>query len=383
MLDSMHSMGINRRQWLGLAFAAALAPRRTVWAATQSGIASRGRLYLAARKFAGHYEATLVTEQGQVVRTVRLAGRGHSFALDSRSGRVVAFARQPGTQAVMFSCAPGKLNESPQMLHAAAGRTFSGHGAFSENGQLLYAAENDYEAGRGVIGLYRLNGASGQFEHAGEWKSEGVGPHEIILDVKNSRLCVANGGLLRHPDYDKLVLNRGTMQASLTYLDSSSGHLLSQHMVPVNQHKQSIRHLVLDHQQHVWFGCQYQGSRAHQVPLVGVHTGSGALGWVSAPEDVWHAMQHYVGSIAFDPITRVVAASSPLGGVVAYWNAENKEFIAMHDLPDGCGVAPASQGGFVATSGFGRWVHWHPGLATPKTIQADRSVAWDHHLRML
>ena len=376
-------MGINRRQWLGLAFVAAVAPQRAVGAAVEPGSALRGPLYLAARKLGGNYEAVLLTEGGQVLRSVRLSGRGHSFALDSSSGTVVAFARQPGTQAVIFSCDPGKLNEPARVFHTPQGRHFSGHGAFSADGQLLYAAENDFEAGRGVIGLYRLNPSSGGFDRVGEWASAGIGPHEIILDVKQHRLCVANGGLLTHPDYDKLVLNRDTMQASLAYLDVSNGQILSRHVLPARQHQQSIRHVVLDHRQSAWFGCQYQGSRAHQIPLVGYHSGSGSLEWVQADDEIWHAMQHYVGSIAFDPITRVVAASSPVGGVVAYWDAASKTFLAMHDLPDGCGVAPASQGGFIVNSGFGRWAHWRPGMAAPKVLKSDQSVAWDHHLRTL
>lgn len=379
------SMAINRRQWLGLAVVTALAPRHATLAGQgKEPQAGKCRLYLAARKYMGHYEAVLVTEEGAVLRSVRLAGRGHSFAINSDRRLAVAFARQPGTQAVAFSCNTNKLDEPATVLHTPPGRHFSGHGVLSADGNVLYAAENDFEAGRGVIGIYqRSKDRPSQFKRVEEWDSGGIGPHEIILDADTGRLCVANGGLLTHPDYDKLVLNRDTMLASLTYLDLANGQVTSTHSMPATQHKQSIRHLVQDHQGTVWFGCQYQGSRAHQIPLVGFHSGAGPLEWVKAPDAVWHAMQHYVGSIAFDPITRVVAASSPVGGVVAYWHAERKTFLAMHKLPDGCGVAPALEGGFIVNSGHGQWAYWRPGLVQPKLLQTDHSIAWDHHLRTL
>ena len=40
------------------------------------------------------------------------------------------------------------------------GRHFFGHGVFSPDGKLLYATENDFEAARGVIGVYDVRPAT-------------------------------------------------------------------------------------------------------------------------------------------------------------------------------------------------------------------------------
>lgn len=373
----MRSMGINRRQLLGFCAAGVIVPGRVV-----AALPDQEALYVAARKYQGRFEAVLADVNGQVTRAEVLAGRGHSFAIDRRHCYVVAFPRHPGTEALAFSFDPARRHEPAYQFFTPANRRFSGHGVFSDDGRVLYAAENDYEMGRGVVGVYEHSARSGQLHRVDEWPTHGVGPHEIILDSRRDMLCVANGGLLTHPDYNKLVLNRSSMRADLTYLNARNGVHVAQQFAPKAWHKQSIRHLVLDHQQRVWVGCQYQGSKADQVPLVAFHGPEmSALQWVQAPEAVWHSMQHYVGSMAFDPLTQVIAASSPVGGVVAYWRADNVEFLASHAIPDGCGVAPAPQGGFVLNSGLGQWAFGFANHKTADQIRFDSAIAWDHHLR--
>ncbi len=82
---------------------------------------------------------------------IALPGRGHAAAAHPTRPEAVAFARRPGTFVVDIDCVAGC--ETAQ-LTAPEGRLFHCHGAFSLDGRWLYTTENDYEAARGVIGLW-------------------------------------------------------------------------------------------------------------------------------------------------------------------------------------------------------------------------------------
>ena len=57
-------------------------------------------------------------------------------------------------------------------------RHFFGHGAFSADGRLLYATENDYERARGMIGV---RDATDGYRQIGEFPAHGMEPHDIAL----------------------------------------------------------------------------------------------------------------------------------------------------------------------------------------------------------
>jgi hypothetical protein len=122
-------------------------------------------LYLAARKNGDRYEVVVFDERGRDLHVIPMPARGHSFAIDAERGRAVAFGRQPGFFAVAFDLA-GK--HEPVAIEAAPGRHFFGHGVFTPDGKTLLATENDYEAGRGVLGIYDASHGGG-FRRLGEY----------------------------------------------------------------------------------------------------------------------------------------------------------------------------------------------------------------------
>ncbi|WP_254046908.1 DUF1513 domain-containing protein [Pusillimonas sp. T2] len=348
-------------------------------------------LYLAARQRGAQHEIAVFDANGRVVKTVPIPDRGHSFAIDANHERVVAFGRQPGFFAMSF-----KLDDSdgpPSKITAALGRHFFGHGVFSPDGGLLAATENDYDEGRGVIGLYQPN-AQGQWQRVGEWSTHGIGPHEMILMPDGRTVCVANGGLLTHPDYGKLVLNRDSMQPSLVYIDLLTGELQEQVFVPSPWQQLSIRHLTLDADGVVWFGGQYAGPATHSPPLVGYHRRGQVLAFAhpgDSSSGAWQPLKNYVGSLACDESGRFIATTSPVGGVAMFWDAAKAARVGVAPLFDGCGVACAPGGGFLISSGAGQLCHvslagvLQDGESSPaidiQLISSSAEVSWDNHMR--
>jgi len=380
----------TRRRLLGLAVAGVLP--QPAWANPAATARYLSARYLSARKRNGHFEAVVFDSDGRDLQVIALPARGHSFAIDPDYPRAVVFARQAGFFAMAFELAgEGTANRAPHTITPAPGRHFYGHGVYIDEGRVLVATENDFEAERGVLGLYDAT-PQGNYRRIGEYDSGGIGPHEVIVmpaaKHQTHTLCVANGGILTHPDYGKLALNLADMVPSLAYLDARTGALLEQHYLPPELHRLSIRHLTLDAAGHVWFGCQFMGEASARVPLVGRHRRGQPLELFSAPEAIQHGLKNYIGSIAADATGRVIASSSPVGGHIAYWDAATGRSLGATELFDGCGVAPASAAtGFLLTSGAGRLMAAGPGRAA-RTLHdpasdAAAGLSWDNHCRAL
>jgi len=352
---------IERRSFLigaGLAWASALTP------ASAARLASSDLLYAAAYKDAGGYGVAILDKDGGLVSENPLPGRGHGFANAGQSHWLVAFARRPGNFAIAF----GKdgLSE-PVLFHTPADRHFYGHGAFSGDGRLLYAAENAFESGDGIIGIYD---ATNGFARLGEFASFGVGPHEILMMPDAKTLCIANGGIKTHPDFGREKLNLATMKPSIAFVNSEDGTLLSKHELPSALHRLSLRHMAVDARQQVWIGGQYEGDASEDVPVLvrlGIDTG---LMPVELPDDVGARLGKYVGSVAIGTDGRTLAFTSPKSGVTITLDTQSGKPLDLEPVRGVCGIQ-ARADGFVSSSETGRFAEH----------SYDR--AWDNHITLV
>lgn len=371
-----NAQAVSRRRLLRLAAGAAVLPLAAGSKARPA--AAAGRLYLSSCAgddggfFAGGFA------EGRLAFQVPLPGRGHSLAVAPSGALAVQFARHPGRFAVVFDTADGRLRRT---IPSAAGRCFCGHGTFAADGRLLYASENAYREGRGVIGVY--DSADG-FRRVGELPSHGVGPHDLRLMPDRATLVVANGGILMQPDLPGVKLNIPTMTPSLAYLDRRDGSLLRKVELPRALHRASIRHLAIRRDGLVAFAMQYQGPRGDLVPLVATHRADEAEARLfEGPESTLRALEQYVGSAALDAEGRYLAVSSPRGGVVQVWELESARPICQVAIPDGCGVAAmGSPGRFLASSGLGGtfMIEAAGERCTPVAAPALQALHWDHHI---
>lgn len=365
-------MAIDRRKILegsaGLAAWLAALP-----AGTAAAAASSGPLYFsAARRASGAYVFVILDEAGRVIREIPLAARGHDAVLHEASGTGIVFARRPGTFAVAFDAFD---RHAPTAIESRPDRHFYGHGVFSQDGRLLYATENDFDAARGVIGVYDV--AAG-FRRIGEFDSHGIGPHDVLLAPDGATLVVANGGIETHPDSGREKLNIATMSPSLVFLDRRTGDLLARHELPSDLHKLSIRHLDIDASGAVWFGGQWEGGLDRAPGLVGSATRDAPLRLLPALETEGPALRGYIGSLAVSAGGRLLAASAPRAGRIVFIDTETGRIAGETKLFDGCGIAPCAAGGFIATSGLGDVVH--ASLSGDSSLTRNTGLAFDNHM---
>ncbi len=355
---------VTRRGVVAGMLAAGMAPRMT-WAD-----AGGPTVLSAARTRAGDYVFCGLSDAGDILFQLPLPGRGHAGAAHPERPEAVVFARRPGVFAIVIDCTSGAVLTR---LEAPEGRHFYGHGTFSQDGSVLYTTENDYDAARGVIGLWDT---SAGYARIGEWDAGGIGPHEILRLPGRDVLAVANGGIETHPDSGRVKLNIPTMRPNLSYL-SNTGEVLETVELEPNLHKASIRHLAAREDRTVAFAMQWQSDETVHPPLLGLHRlGNDAPRLLTGPDADHRALRGYVGSVAFSGAGDRLAITSPRGGVVEVFDPETGSHLATHTESDVCGLAAIGDH-FVLTRGSGEVL-----AATPNRLtDLHRApLAWDNHL---
>ncbi|MBB4438917.1 MULTISPECIES: DUF1513 domain-containing protein [Rhizobium] len=355
----MRSAAIDRRNFVkaaGLGFLAALAPRSLMALERADAVYASG-----IRAADGSFAVATVTERGEIVSQVALPARAHGMAFSASTGKTVAFARRPGTYAMIFD--PWNKSE-PVVINSREDRHFYGHGAFSPDGRLLYASENDFDGNRGMIGLYD---ATNRFTRIGEFETYGIGPHDMTVSDDGRLLIVANGGIETHPDFGRTKLNLGEMQPSLALIDAATGALVEKHVLPAEWAELSTRHVDLDGAGRIWFACQYEGHRKDLPPLVGHFAKGEDLTFIDLPKETTRRLANYVGAIAVNRSEGLVGITSPKGGASVTIDAKTGKVLAETSLPDAAGIAPA-RSGFAVSSYEGDF------------LSTRSDVAWDQHI---
>jgi hypothetical protein len=366
----MNPMAIDRRELLSAAGGLLLAGGFPAGAAADR---STGLFAAARRNIDGDHSAAIFDATGCDIRSVELPARGHDLAVCPVTRRCVVFARRPGSFAVAFSA---DISIAPTGFSTPLDRHFYGHGVFSRDGRLLYATENDFEAGRGVIGIYY---ATADFRRIGELSSHGVGPHDIAMLRREPVLVVANGGLKEHPDIGRgrRVLNPEAIETSLVYIDPSTGDLLEKHQLGPGQ-RLSLRHLDIAHDDSVVIGAQQQGSAGNE-PLVFHHARQRALLPFDLDPSIGERLAGYVTSLAIDSSGEFAAVTSARGNMVLLIEVATGRVRRTIRLDDVSGVAASGvRGAFLTATGHGRLTTIDPAVDAVGGARLTR-WQWDNH----
>ncbi len=338
-------------------------------AVPRSGWAAAGNpaFLAAAQEPDGGFALFGLTAGGTPAFRVPLAARGHAGAGHPLLAQAVAFARRPGTFALVIDCTTGRVIRT---LAPPEDRQFNGHGVFARDGGLLFTVEQSRGTSDGVIGIWDVEGG---YSRIGEMPSHGIGPHDLRLMPDGQTLIVANGGIATDPT-DRTKLNLDTMQPNLAYI-ATDGTLIERIELAPDLRQNSIRHLAVRADGLVGFAMQWEGAEGTAPPLLGLHQRGGGPVLASAPMGEELAMQGYAGSIAFSGDGAEVAITSPRGGRIHRFGADGA-FLGAVSRSDVCGLARHPRG-FLASDGLGGLLLIEGGEAH---IAARSDVAWDNHV---
>ncbi len=324
----------------------------------------------------GNFFVAAFDLSGQLISKVTLPARGHEvIAIKSKPGHALVFARRPGDYVLEVDFTRGVV---VQEFKGAPENRFYGHGILVDNDNILVTAENDYQAGRGLIVL-RDSKTQQVLE---QYDSGGVGPHQIALmpssqGKQGNKIVIANGGIQTHPEQARKKLNLATMKPNLAYMELDSGQVVDK--FELDNHHLSIRHLDVSDKGKVIAGLQYQGASTDEVSLAISHHGEEQLQFLKANTKTWRSMKQYTASVCINSKQNVIAITCPKAGLLTYWQLDSNEFITSYKLKDTAGGAFAGDK-FFASTGRGRVVSQSK-LMTPYQVSADfDDIRWDNHM---
>lgn len=370
-------MQISRRHLLAVLTAAGLVPAGRANADTPA----ESLLISSVDTPDGAHALTAHTLDGTRLFSHSLPDRGHGSALHPLKPEVVMMARRPGTFLRAVDLCTGVITAEAE---SPSGRHFYGHAAFSADGRILYATENDYDNAAGAIALYDT--AEG-YRRIGEWDGLETGPHELMLMPDERSLVVTIGGIQTHPDHEREKLNLPSMAPALAYFDTADGSMRFRTALPPELHQLSIRHVDVAADGRVAICMQYEGAERDRMPLVGIQQDEGPIRLLEMPERVMRRTANYAGSVRLDSSGRVVATTCPRGNLVLFWDiAEDDRFLGWTSVFDGCGLsATGVPGQFVIASGGGgltlvdALAAGGPSATAVPPNDADQ-VYWDNHM---
>ena len=292
---------------------------------------------------------------------IPLPARGHAGCAHPTAAICVAFARRPGTYALVLDAFSGDVLHR---LTPPANRHFNGHGTYSADGSTLFTVEQAADDSAGFLGQWDTQTC----QRIGEIPTHGIGPHDMRR-MPDGSLIIANGGIATDPT-DRTKLNLPTMRANLTRLDAA-GNLLDRVELPPDLHQNSIRHLALI-PGGIAFALQWEGDHALPVPLLGLWR-DGAVTLHMPPEAEALRMQGYAGSIA--ATADQIAVTSSHGGVVQLFD-HTGAFITTLARSDASGIAAMGED-FLMTDGTGALTQV---TADGITALGTLPLSWDNHL---
>jgi hypothetical protein len=119
--------------------------------------------------------------------------------------------------------------------------------------------------------------------------------------------------------------------------------------------------------------------------MAGLLTREGMIEFLDQPLEDLMQLRGYCGSAAIDRSGTIAAATSPHGGVAAFWHLPERRYLGSVELRDGCGIAAASApGSFVFTSGSGTRLQVTASATGVASRVLEKSSdglpQWDNHL---
>lgn len=371
---------MNRRQFIQGLIAMGISPSLLAQAEQQT---EQQTDWIFSAQGAKKSQFGFATHQNQTsIKSTNMTGttgfRGHGASQHPiEKHRVVLFARRPGTQGVEIDLRTGQITKR---FGAQANRHFFGHGTFSADGRFLYTTETDLTQNQGMIGIRDAK----TYQWLGEYASYGIGPHDIHMMPDQKTLVIANGGILTRPETGRQKLNLDTMQSSLVYLDSQTGELLEKHSVP--ESKASIRHLAVAADGTVAIAMQLQRQALghnQAVSLAALHQQGEAIQHLQAPENIWYALNDYLGSVSISNQNCTVGFTSPRGNLAIFWDMDTAQFKGYYPLNDVCGLTTSlDEQRFILSNSFGTLRHISAAnlIEDKSKRQKFPQIAWDNHL---
>ena len=250
----------------------------------------------------------------------------HGIAIDPLNPqRIVAF------QKIGVGCCELELSSHrvTRTIEPTEGRWFYGHGAFSEDGSLLYSTETINAEQRGVIGV--RDGST--LEYLGEFPTFGENPHDCHLIDAGKVLVISNGGGAL-----------GTaLKPCVTWVDTQTRSLLDKQELPSERF--NTGHLGLSQTEGlVVVSAPRKGLTEKDLGAVSLRRNDERLQTMAEPATVTSRMFGEALSVAIHEPSGIAAVTHPGGNMVTFWSTRTAALLKVLELPFARGVTLTRDG---------------------------------------
>ncbi|AKT44038.1 DUF1513 domain-containing protein [Chondromyces crocatus] len=305
--------------------------------ATRLGVLVGGSSYIHARDQRVSFAVDLLDLDRNELRTIPVDFLAHGFTTHPTRPRLAALFEKRGPSACLVDLAEARLL---QPLLATTGRAFYGHGAFSPDGTQLYAVEIRTDTHAGLITIRDTT----TLRVLEELPTYGDNPHDCVLLDDEKTLVVTNGG--------------GDLQSkrdpSVTFIDLTSRKLLERIILP--DPKINAGHIAVTSRGDFALVSAPRDGLDEKTALGGLSLRSQKRRpeRMKAPSAIVSRMVGESLSVAIHEPSRVVAATSPHGGLLTFWHLDRKKLLKSFDLESVRGVTLSlDQSTFIVTHGRG------------------------------
>ena len=237
--------------------------------------------------------------------------------------RVVVFEKKgPGSAEIDL-----KANEIATRINPAKGCEFYGHGAYSQDGRLLYATEYEKSSYEGKMTIRDAKDFSviDEFPTYGEW------PHDCQFIEDGKVVAITNGG----GNID------GGAKPCVTFVDVAKGTLVEK--ITFDNPQINAGHLMLSTNLDLAVTHAMREGLDNRKALgaLSLRPRGEKFKTMLSPAGVTSAMKGETLSLCMHEESNVVAATNPYGdpdGLVTFWNYETGEFVKKFEIEQPRGV---------------------------------------------
>jgi hypothetical protein len=267
---------------------------------------------------------------------IRMNFFGHGIVADPVNPELVSIFEKRGRGACEIDLKQGRVTRP---ITTAPNRQFYGHGAYSQNGDILYSTETVME--EGCTGLIAVRDAK-THKYLGEFPSYGASPHDCRLIDNGNTMVITNGGG-----------NLSGAAPGVAFVDIHSEKLIEKLEFDTPDINAGHLDITSDGGLAV-VSAQREGFPDMANGGISLKPRKGDLHTLDEPEDIVQRLQGETLSVCIHETSGVVGATTPAGNLLTFWDLDSGKLLRHVELQNPRGIELSRDGAhFVVSYGFG------------------------------